>query len=243
MSLLDWIYPPKCMACQTILMPVHNSFEKYLCANCKSLFVPIADPFCLRCGHPKKNSSVSTQSSCISCRGKEFYFENHRAAFAYEEVVREMVLNIKFRSKRQVAQGLGWLFADVCKNWNIKGDYIVPIPLHPSKKRMRGFNQATLLAQPIGSVCGIPVANNMMLRIKKTPPQSGLSALAREQNLSNAFRCNNKKYNVAGKTIILIDDIFTSGATINACAKCLLESNAAKIYAVSLCITLKGDTD
>jgi len=229
------------MACQMILVPIHNGVENYLCDNCKSLFIPIEEPFCLRCGHPKK--AASDQFSCAACVGKDFNFEYHRAAFAYEDVVRDLVLNIKFRSKKQVAQGLGHLFANVCKNWNIKSDYIVPIPLHSSKKRKRGFNQADVLAQPIGKFYGVPVAKNMILRIKKTTPQSGLSAFAREQNLTDAFKFNNKKYNIEGKTILLIDDIFTSGATINACAKYLLDNNAAKVYAVSLCITLRQHSD
>ena len=157
--------------------------------------------------------------------------------------------HIKFRSERQMAQGLGHILAEVAEDWNvaedwgIHADYIVPIPMHPSKKRARGFNQATVLARPLSKAFGIPMAENMIKRVKKTAPQSGLSVPGREQNLSDAFAFNHNKYDITNKKILLIDDIFTSGATMNTCAKLLMDNNAANVVCLSLSIAVRDFTE
>ena len=235
MSLLNWIYPPKCISCRTIFPPVHNVPRPWICDNCKPLFAPVPDPICHLCGHPK----ISDETSCLSCQNRHFYFESHRAAFVYDNVVRDLIHNIKFRNERQAAQGLGHLFAGIARDWDLNGDYIIPVPLHPAKKRTRGFNQAAVLARPLWKAFGIPIAEDMIKRIKKTAPQSGLSVPGREQNLSDAFKFNKRKYDIANKRILLIDDIFTSGATMNTCAKLLMDNDAAKVICLSLSIAVR----
>ena len=131
---------------------------------------------------------------------------------------------------------MGHLFSEISADWDVEGDYIVPIPLHPSKKRSRGFNQAVLLAKPFAKLHGIPLAEDMLSRVKKTAPQSGLTSVARERNLLEAFKFNGKKYSAEGKTIILTDDIFTTGATFNSCAKSLLDQGAVRVVGISLSI-------
>jgi len=142
---------------------------------------------------------------------------------------------MKFRSKRQCAEGLGHLLAEIARDWPIDADYIVPIPLHPAKKRVRGFNQAAVLAQPLSKALGIPIAEDILKRVRKTAAQSGLSPVSREQNISGAFALGRK--DSTDRKILLVDDIFTSGATMNACAKIL--QNAAEVSCISLSIAAK----
>ena len=230
MSFLDWIYPPRCMACRTLFAPVHNEEPKYICHNCEPLLVKVPDPRCTFCGYP----TTAFSDSCITCKDENFLFKSHRALFIYDGVLRELILDIKFRSRRRTAIGLGLIFAKAVQDWDfIKCDYLVPVPLHFSKKRSRGFNQAEVLAQPLAEALDIPLACNMLKRVKKTAPQMGLSGPAREQNLFGAFIINPKRYE-AGRRILLVDDIFTSGATMNACAKILLENGAKEVHCLSL---------
>ena len=232
--ILDWIYPPRCIACRMIFVPFHNKRRPWLCENCRPLLTPVPKPVCPRCGHP-------ATGICHACSGKNFFFKSHLAAFTYDETLRGILHEIKFRSQKQAAEGLGHILAETSKEWPIpKPDFIVPVPLHPKKKRSRGFNQAEVLARPLAKALGTPLATDMLHRIKNTLPQSGLSRTAREHNLKGAFSYNIKKYGNTPKTILLIDDIFTGGATMNACAKLLSESNdgTPDIYAMSLSLTV-----
>ena len=233
MSLFDWIYPPKCIACRMLLPLVHNAPRQWLCQECEQLFTPIDEPFCRICGHPG--------DPCVSCNGKSFYFESHRALFTYEDTVRDLIHHIKFQSKKQAALGLGNMLAEHVKDWGLSGEYIIPVPLHPSKKRDRGFNQATVLAGPLSKALGIPISENMLKRVKKTTPQNLLSSHAREENLVGAFLYNERKFKSPPEAVILIDDIFTSGATMNACAEILKVNGVGKVYCLSVSIALKGD--
>jgi len=124
-------------------------------------------------------------------------------------------------------------------DFQLEADFILPVPMHPSKVRSRGFNQAEVMARPLSKKLGIPIARDMVKRVKKTLPQSGLSAFSREQNLQGAFVYNVKKYGTGAKTVIIIDDIFTSGATMNACASVLIQNGLPAPECLSLSIAVK----
>jgi len=246
MSLLDWIYPPKCVACRIIFDPVHNKPRPWLCDNCRPLLTLVPMPVCPKCGHPRNFGDTPASHfshSCLSCQTRQFHFKSHRACYIYSDVIRDMIHDIKFRSQRHIAQGLGHLLAEAFQDADITADYILPVPLHPSKKRSRGFNQATILSRPLSVSLGIPLVEKMIKRIKKTLPQSGLSVPSREQNLSQAFTYSGKKYSAANKSILIIDDIFTSGATMNTCAKLLIEHGAREVNCLSLSIAVKDFDD
>jgi len=230
-SLLDWIYPPRCIACNIMMPVLHNAPKQWLCSECIPLFEAIEEPFCQICGYP--------EYPCSSCHGKSFNFDSHRAVYVYEETLREILIKVKFQSRRQAAQGLGELFANVASKWEVKADYIIPIPLHPSKKRARGFNQATVLARPLSKALNIPLSENMLKRIKNTTAQSLLSPHARSENLEGAFSYNCKKFKKPPKSVILIDDIFTSGATMDTCAQILKNNGISRVLCFSLSIATK----
>lgn len=247
MSLLDWVYPPKCLSCRIIFPPIHNAPYPWLCNNCRPLLSPITSPFCHVCGHPV-NLSNEAKHICPSCKPGQFKFATHRAAFVYNDVIKELIHNIKFRGEKQAATGLGNLLAEEVQKWDISlneeflnADCIVPVPLHPSKKRMRGFNQSAVLAVALSKFLNIPIYEDMLKRIIKTVPQSGLSPYARRQNLIGAFTYNRKRYKVP-KKIILIDDIFTSGATMDACTEVFIKNGVGCVVGISLAIAIKEDS-
>ena len=249
-SISDWLYPPKCIACR-IIMPI-NQPQRYICVHCLPLFEAITAPVCARCGAPinpqESNEPIEATSNCPSCFGKHFHFAQNRSAFIYEEIMRDVMHDMKFRNKKRVAQGLGLLWADILKTKNEANfppslqstqstHALVPLPMYGKKQRRRGFNQADILATAISQVLHIPV-EKALVRGVDTPPQSGLHPKRREENVRGAFSIN-PHVAVAGKNFILVDDIFTTGASINECAKTLINAGAAGVSCLTLAITLK----
>ncbi|MCL1998727.1 MAG: ComF family protein [Turicibacter sp.] len=236
MFLLDWIYPPKCVACNMNFEPSYYGKKIWLCENCQPIIEELEEPYCKKCGRPLPEFDVP----CTECHRSVFSFKSHRAAFAYDGLVRELLHNVKFRSSLRTTEGLGELFAKSTAAKTLQGSYIVPVPLHSSKKRSRGFNQALVLAEAVSKETGIPVGD-MLKRTRKTVPQSSLDLVARKENLLNAFSFNDK-YDIAGKDVILLDDIFTTSATCDACSAVLMNNGANSVMAISLAITTKTDT-
>lgn len=242
MSLLDWIYPPRCMACHNLLMLTdRRAGARHICPSCEALLVPVAPPVCGRCGHPVTVPGANHSIRCASCQGKNTYFESNTAIYAYEGLLRDLMHEMKFRDKRQVAEGFGELMADACPMLGpAVADWLVPVPMHPRKERHRGFNQAEILARALGKRYGLPVVPNLLKRTRNTPPQSGLSPVRRAENMEGAFRIN-PRYAVSHKKILLIDDIYTTGATLDACAKILAESGAGVISCMTLSIAVQNN--
>jgi len=149
-----------------------------------------------------------------------------------------MIRDLKFRRRRHVAWGLGRLWA---KQIDIPADVIlVPLPLHRAKQKERGYNQAYILAKAISEVTGHTMAN-VLARTRDTPPQSGLHPQLRKENVMGAF--NVISDNIGNKCFAVVDDIYTTGASINECAKVLMGAGARKVYALTLAITVKKDPE
>lgn len=233
--LLDWVYPPTCVACRVIL-PLNES-RRYFCAQCEGLFDAISAPFCERCGAPSQKAETK---ACPACFGKNFHFEKNFATFIYDEIMRELIHEMKFRGKKRAAEGMGLLWAENCVNFPEKiADFeLVPMPMHPKKKRERGFNQAETLTKPLAEALKIPVAD-VLRRVVDTPPQSEIHPSQRAENVRDVFEIR-KNAEIAGKNYILTDDIFTTGASLNECAKVLKKAGAAKIFCMTLAITVKN---
>lgn len=232
-SFLDWIYPPACISCHTLL-PL-NAPQRFICIHCEPLFEPIAAPFCEKCGAPIEAEAIG----CASCFGKIFHFEHNRSAFLYGDLIRDLLHEMKFRKKKRVAKGLGELWATHAKLNIPSADFtFIPMPLHKKKQRERGFNQAEILAAALSAKFEIPM-KNILHRIHDTPPQAGLHPTQRAENVSGIFEiCAN--HNTNGKNYILVDDIFTTGASLNECAKTLKNSGAAHILCMTFALTVKN---
>jgi len=203
--------------------------------HCENLFEPIGAPSCKKCGAPTQSDAAQ----CASCYGKKFSFAQNISAFTYDELIRDLLHGMKFRNKKRVAQGLGLLWASHAKKFANGEEFtLVPMPMHRTKQRERGFNQAEVLTAAVSKKLGYPM-ENILIRTHDTPPQSGLHPSQRAENVKGIFAIR-KNESVEGKNFILTDDIFTTGASLNECAKALKNAGAAKVLCMTFAITVKN---
>jgi len=224
------------MACRSLL-PLQDTVRRklWLCDYCENLFIPLEKPGCNICSIPV-SSGVEV---CSSCYGKTFAFARNTSCFAYEGLVRDMLRDIKFRQRKYVAQGLGRLWATYIKNTLPSNAILVPLPMHTKKRRQRGFDQAQVMAQALSELTGNKLAN-ILERTKNTPPQSGLHPQQRIENIRGAFVIKQKnQHSISEQSIILVDDIYTTGASLNECAKVLMAGGAMQVSTLTLAIALK----
>ena len=220
------LFPPRCAVCTEVL-PV-KEWDALLCGTCreKTPFVP-ADR-CMGCGMETKRAGL-----CADCI-RRFPFSDCMAAFPYGEV-RSAIRLFKYEGVKSFGGRLGSLMGDFLllnrPEWAERADGILPIPLHPKKLKRRGFNQAELLACAISEKTGIPLFSDLLERKEDTVPQSTLSVEERKKNLKDGFRLTGE---VAGKTILLVDDIFTTGTTCGECARTLLRGGAKEVFVYCL---------
>ncbi len=225
---LDLIYPRRCPVCDKAVKP----FGNLICEECKNKIKYIKAPFCQKCGKELKDKRAVF---CYDCAQKEHIYDSGMALFAYPSVV-ESVYRFKYRGRQEYAAYYGERIASILgeRILALKPDALLPVPIHKSKKKSRGYNQAEVLADEIGRRLGIPVEKNLIQRVRKTAPMKDLSAQERQNNLKKAFKiCHN---DVKLSTIIIIDDIYTTGSTVDAIASELRKMGIKHIYYVSLAI-------
>ena len=172
----------------------------------------------------------SSLGLCGRCRRRRPPFTYARAAVRYDEVAREAVHALKFRGHRALAAPLGDLIAGMGPAGRPSGppDLLVPVPLHPRRERERGFNQALLLCRRVGEAWSVPVCADALERTLATRPQTELTAGARRANVRDAFALRSPE-RVAGRHVVLIDDVVTTGSTVAACARCLAKGGVATV--------------
>lgn len=226
--LFDLIYPRRCPVCDDIV-----GGRALICEPCRLRLHPVGEPLCKKCGKPL---STAEAEYCPDCGRKKHLYVRGRAALEYDSVMRESIGRFKYKNRREYGdfyvQELLRACGEAVRSWN--PDLLIPIPLHKSRRRKRGFNQAELIARGLGKELGIPVSADSLLRTKKTSPQKELNDQERKSNLKDAFQL--AKDNVKFKKILLIDDIYTTGSTIDAAASVLLDHGAEKVY--FLCISI-----
>ena len=225
------LYPDRCPGCDDILYPKER--QKGFCKKCAKKIKTVGDGVCIKCGKKLKDDRVEF---CKDCENNHHYFVQSKAAFVYEGPMKPAMYRFKYSNRR----GYGKIFADVIwrqygkwvKDNGIQG--IIPIPMYKPKERRRGYNQAMVLAKELGRRSGLPVYSDLVLRIRNSAPQKNLNPQERKNNLQNAFKI--RKNEVKLRKILLIDDIYTTGSTMDAVGKVLLEDGVEKIYAMSVCI-------
>ena len=220
--LSDLLFPPFCVTCDRPGI--------WLCPTCLKDVVYFSEPRCIRCD---LSLAPHQMMRCTSCyQNQASYLEGLRVVGAYEEPLSRAIHALKYEKRKGVAKPLGKLMAEC---WQERGgtrvDGLLPVPLHPERERERGFNQSALLAESMRSILGIPVHDDLLWRTRDTISQVGLDAQGRQDNMLNAFAAS---ADVAGKRWLLVDDVRTTGATLEACAQALEQMAARSVWAITL---------
>ncbi len=227
---VDLVFPRICCGCDERIIEQ----GRIVCSMCERSMRPLRLPLCPRCG--AENAPSCADSHCPSCPCGEIYFENLRAVTPYAEVASLIVEKLKYHQRPEYAEFMAPHLARIfiqyyaAKNCEV----IVPVPLHPTRRRERGYNQSELLARHLAPLIGLPCLPQALARICATPSQTHLGRREREKNVRNAFVVRQKDF-VEGRVVLLVDDVATTGATLNACARVLRESGARAIYALCFC--------
>lgn len=204
-----------------------------ICQGCREKLPYIEGSRCMKCGKAVDNDDIEY---CYDCYKNHHIYDAGIALFSYSEEIKKSIYQFKYHNKREYGGFYGKEISEKLgkriKMWNPEA--IVPVPLHKSRLIKRGFNQAEVLAQNIGKNLDIPVRNDIIVRCEKTRPQKELTDRDRRKNVENAFKIN--KNIVELKRLILVDDIYTTGSTIDACADVLKRSGVQEVYYVSLSI-------
>ena len=219
-TILNILFPRRCPVCGEIVEPPGG----LICPACFHKLSFVKQPVCKKCG---KEIQDAAEEFCGDCTKRRHAFESGLALMNYDETARRSMAWIKYKNKREYLDFYGAALAARYENQirRMQVDVLVPVPVHPSRKRARGFNQAEVLAVCLGKRLGIPVGSGMLIRDKKTKPQKELSAADRLKNLSGAFRAGTIPEGI--KTVLLVDDIYTTGSTVEACARALRSAGVA----------------
>jgi ComF family protein len=218
-----------CPVCQQ-----ERSERQGLGKNCFQKIAVIEAPICLKCGRPQR-LNVSTEKFCIQCRAIGYYFTQARAVGLYDGLLREILAELKYRYRPELGEVLGKLLVEWLKiHRNFRDvNLIIPVPINILKLKQRGYNQAELLAEPLHKYLGIELGNNIIIREKITESQNILCKEKRFQNVKGAFRVV-KATSVTGAKVLLIDDIFTTGATASEAARVLLRAGALEVKVLTI---------
>ena len=215
---LAFVFPATCAVCQ--------SQGSFLHEDCESALPRLEMPFCSICARP------GSAPICSRCEVEPPSYERIRAPYLMAGPVREMVYGLKYRNLRASVPELGRLLAIYLDSRPLPADLAVPVPLHKSRERERGYNQSVLLAREVSKHTGIPVGEDLLRRTRDTAPQVSLaSPEERGRNIEGAFEC---AADVAGLRVLLVDDVVTTGSTMSACAAPLMEAEAAAVRGLAL---------
>jgi ComF family protein len=219
---LDFALPPRCGGCGTIVVDVHS-----FCPDCWKQIEFLGDGGCSCCGLPLR---ATEQTTCARCLAQPPRIARTRAAVAYDDLSRGLAIRLKYGRKVAIARTMAHYMAPLVK---LAGDTIlVPVPLHRTRLWTRGFNQSALVACELSRRLKISTEPLLLRRIRRTPPLKGMTALQRRKTVAGAFRVSDRSA-IAGKTVILVDDVLTSGSTAEACARALKRAGAARVELVS----------
>jgi ComF family protein len=225
------IFPPQCLGCAEILHPFTGQI---FCPVCSDKIKLVTGPLCSICGTTFSDSPASSHL-CGDCLENKTFFSYARSVFCYETFILKAIHQFKYRRNISVGETLasfmaGFSFPDIDFT-----DYslIIPVPLHIKRLRERGFNQSLILARAIEKQRQVPVNFSLLKRRKFTLTQAGSKRDERKKNIRDAFEVTDRK-KIAGKNVILIDDVYTTGATINECAKTMISAGAQKVAVLTL---------
>lgn len=225
-TVLGFFYPEVCELCR---MSRAGPVDGYVCTGCQSRARFVRPPFCKQCGRPFEGD-ITTAFECDNCQNEKLYFSEARSAVIFDGPVQEALHRYKYKRALWVEPFLAKLMVAAIdgevrsEDW----DLIVPVPLHRARQNEREFNQAEYLAKHLARHSGIPMNARLLKRVENTSSQTRLSREERHANVRNAFQMRTENV-PAGKRILVFDDVMTTGATTNACAKVLMNAGASRV--------------
>ena len=224
-----FIYPPTCPGCGN---PLHPERPEHFCSDCLRTLEFISEPYCPVCGVPYAKE-IQNRHLCGDCLAGIHYFDRARSTGSYRGSLREVLHRFKYGGQTSLARPLAHMLIAPGKHLARlhEIDRIIPVPLHPKRLRQRGFNQASLLARRLGSALKISVDYSSLQRSRWTEPQTGLTRRQRAANVKGAFSLKSNE-KVKGKGILVVDDVLTTGETVNQCVRVLKKDGEAKEVAV-----------
>lgn len=226
---LDAVLPPRCPSCGVIV-----EIPAAVCGSCWSAIGFIAEPLCERCGRPFE-FTVADRSICGRCLADPPVFDRARAVALYDDASRGLILKFKHGDGIHLAPLFGTWLSRAGAGLLAETDLLIPVPLHRGRLFARRYNQAAILALDLGDRTGVPVDVLGLIRARRTPSQGTRTRSGRERNVRGAFKVTRDLAGrIAKKRVLLIDDVLTSGATANACARVLLRSGATRVDVLTI---------
>ena len=226
--LVSIFFPRRCPVCDEVI-----PYGKKICGICAEKVLYIKEPSCKKCG---KQLEDERREYCGDCSRKRHYYDQGKAIFSYQKAMKLSMYRFKYSGRREYADFFAEEAVTMYGKWLVQRgiEVIVPVPMYAAKKRSRGYNQAEVFARALGREVTLPVEGKLVVRTRNTMPQKSLNDRQRKDNLKGAFqvRTNIVKYS----KILLVDDIYTTGATIDAVAEVLKESGAKEVYFLSICV-------
>ena len=234
-TVFQFFLPPQCPCCERFSKEGKQGF----CSNCLSQIRWIEPPFCSICGIPFISREVETHP-CGACVTHRKYFTIARALGAFEGSLQEAIHRWKYEGKTYLTPFFAsWMAEGLNRYWEPGSlDLLIPVPLHTRRLRERGFNQALLLVKDLSRRTGIPYRKTILQKKKSTIPQVNLSRAEREKGLRGTFHVIGKE-ELSGLSVLLIDDVYTTGATVNECSKVLLKGGAERVDVLTLAHAIK----
>jgi ComF family protein len=229
-TFLNFIYPRNiyCIICNISI----DNDEKYsLCSKCRASLQFIEGKICIKCGKPLDEEYLLDK--CHQCINSEYFYTNAISCMEYDDISKKIIYDLKYSKKRYISYHMAEIMRDIFAKSDIKDiDLIVPVPLHRQKERERTFNQSYLIGKYLGKMTDIDIDVTSLIRVKNTMTQNRLSREERIENLKDAFKVI-RDDNIKDKNILLIDDVFTTGATVNECSRVLVEKGAGEVYVLT----------
>jgi ComF family protein len=219
------LFPPWCIGC--------GKEGKYICDVCRWNLPLISPPICVTCGRP-----LTADNTCPGCIEGPVVIDGIRAPFIFDGVIRKAIHDFKYHNLKAIAPMLAGFLHDFILENPIPGDVLVPIPIHKKRLRERGYNQSSLISRELSRMTGLPLVEECLIRTVNTPPQVRTTSVSeRLKNIANAFACIDNR--LQGKRVILVDDVSTSGATLNACAGVLKAAGAVTVWGLTIALETK----
>ncbi len=223
-SMLHLVFPKRCIACDGVIY----GKDSYICPDCNKKLKYIEEPVCLRCGRPSRGGIF-----CTECKVKHHSFERGRFVLGYEQIG-SSVYRFKYQNRPEYASGYASIIYDRLGPWidMIHPDALVPVPIHRKRFIKRGYNQAALLAEELSKLTGIPTMEDLIERARNTAPQKLFDRKHRQINMKKAFIVNQNDVKLGN--VIVVDDIYTTGSTIDAVSCELKRHGVNKVYFISI---------